>query len=433
MFLIVVVIFFINSYFITTTFSNTYDEIVEDKFDKIGQEFEVYNSTSAETIKQELIQIGGYLQVYNTSTRKYSYLTIDGFKDNPPLVNRNNNFDQVQTEKKIYLLNDEQYEIVLFASNLQSKVLVESIIDGSIKYLVVGVIFSCIISYILTISFTKPLYKLSEKAKAIANLNFESDIFLERSDELGELDKDLDIVRKNLSHTLSELNDEMEVVIKQEKSRRLHMATISHELKTPLMVLKGQTECMLENIGKYSDRDKYLKENIIIIDKMDSMVRDILFSARIDDPDFVLNKEHVSINEIIESEIIVLSDLALQNEIEIDYFNEGVLNIDGDYKLINMCIKNILENAIKYNDDKFIEILVNNKEIVVRNIYNDFPDNKLKIQKLFEPFARLDSARNTDDGGHGLGLYTVKRILQIHNMKYDFHLLDGYVTFEIKK
>ena len=115
--------------------------------------------------------------------------------------------------------------------------------------LVIALITSIIFSLIIARKFASPLLQLNKKAREIAKFKFDSDIKIQSNDELQELSTSLDIVGNNLSRALDELKDDVKKANQREKDRRMFMSALSHELKTPLTILRGQSECMIENVG----------------------------------------------------------------------------------------------------------------------------------------------------------------------------------------
>ena len=136
--------------------------------------------------------------------------------------------------------------------------------------------------YFLLTLISRPLIKINKVAKKMANLTLTIYIEINGEDEIGELSNSLNLMNKNLKESFdklermnSQLTEEIEKERKLEKERREFIATISHELKSPITIINGQLEGMIYNIGKYKDRDKYLKESYGVIQKMSELVQEI--------------------------------------------------------------------------------------------------------------------------------------------------------------
>lgn len=309
---------------------------------------------------------------------------------------------------------------------------VAQVLIGIIKYLfIVVIICSSVVSYFFAESFAKPLLVLQKKTNDIARLKLDTNLRLNRTDELGDLDHNLDVVRQSMRKVLNDLSHDVERATSMEKNRRIHMATMSHELKTPLMVLKGQTECMIDNVGVYADRDFYLKENLDILQMMEDLVRDILFSAKIDDDGYSITKKEVHVNDIIFSQIKLLRAIYSTDDYKINVSDRGEFVMMGDQSLMEQLVKNIIENALKYSDDQKVNIKITDTEFEITNKNIDFPIDTPSINELFQPFKRLDSSRNSQTGGHGLGLYMVKRIAFLNGLDLSLTKKGQQVLFKI--
>ena len=147
----------------------------------------------------------------------------------------------------------------------------------------------------------------------MANLDFDNIIEINGEDEIGELSNSLNLMNKNLKESFdklermnSQLTEEIEMERKLEKERREFIATISHELKSPITIINGQLEGMIYNIGKYKDRDKYLKESYGVIQKMSELVQEILHLSERENGEFKYNFVNVNISRITN---IIISEL----------------------------------------------------------------------------------------------------------------------------
>ena len=194
---------------------------------------------------------------------------------------------------------------------------------------------------------------------------------------------------------------------KLEKERREFVATISHELKSPITIISGQLEGMIYNIGKYKDRDKYLKESYDVTQKMKELVQEILHLSERENGEFKYNFTYVRLSNVMNSVI---------NELR--YFI--------DEKNLKLQI-NIDENVIVFSDSKLIKKVITN---IVKNAITYSPENEfIKINA----FYRVDKSRNRKTGGTGLGLYIVKTILDKHeNIDCNIESTKNSVIFKMK-
>ena len=146
--------------------------------------------------------------------------------------------------------------------------------------ILVSLVMALLISTYYSRVVSKPLIKINEAAKKMAKLDFDNYIEVDGQDEIAELSTSLNYMSKNLKETLEELErvnlkltEDIERERNIEKERREFIGVISHELKTPITVISGQLEGMIYGIGKYKDRDKYLKESFNVTQNMRELVQ----------------------------------------------------------------------------------------------------------------------------------------------------------------
>ena len=198
-----------------------------------------------------------------------------------------------------------------------------------------------------------------------------------------------------------------------------------------VFIINGQLEGMIYNIGKYKDRDKYLKESYDVIQKMSELVQEILHLSERENGEFKYSFEEVNISKIINSVITELryfideKDLRLEEDIDKNIF------IIADEKLIKKVITNVVKNAIIHSPNKErIIIRLTSYELTVENTGVTIP--KEQLGEIFNAFYRVDKSRNRKTGGTGLGLYIVKTILDKHkNITYKIVSNDNSVVFKM--
>ena len=191
----------------------------------------------------------------------------------------------------------------------------------------------------------------------------------------------------------------------------------SHELKTPLTIIKGEMEIALRkdrNIEEYKQSLKTSLDEVIVIEKT---INDLLFLAK-NEKDLILeNMEVLYFDEIIDESINEVKNFAKLNNIKIKFDLIETSEFHGYSNLLKIAIKNILKNAIQFSH--------NNSEIIVKS-YKEKDFFNISIQdfgigiplneqeKIFEKFYRTDKSRSKNSGGTGLGMSIVKKIIHIH-------------------
>lgn len=374
-------------------------------------------------------------QQYNININKNEDIDTDKFVYN--LINKN---ESLNIDKAVYIkkLNDVYNMIVHFPVKPQEEA--TDSIELFLPFAILSIIIiSFAISSLYSILISGPLIKLNKVAKRMANLDFNNTIEINGKDEIGELSNILNLMNKNLKEAFEQLEKinfkltkEIEMERKLEKERREFVATISHELKSPITIISGQLEGMIYNIGKYKDRDKYLKESYDVTQKMKELVQEILHLSERENGEFKYNFTYVRLSNVMNSVInelrYFIDEKNLKLQINID---ENVI-VFSDSKLIKKVITNIVKNAITYSpENEFIKINLSKEELVIENTGISIPEEQLKY--IFNAFYRVDKSRNRKTGGTGLGLYIVKTILDKHeNIDCNIESTKNSVIFKMK-
>ncbi|MDE5698572.1 MAG: HAMP domain-containing histidine kinase, partial [Lachnospiraceae bacterium] len=288
---------------------------------------------------------------------------------------------------------------------------------------------------------TKPVIEISRVSEKMSGLDFTWDCAEERSDELGILAHSLNELSQKLSSALGDLqaaNSRLEADI--ERERMLEQAqldffsAVSHELKTPVTIIKGQLEGMLLNVGKYKERDKYLARSLEVVKAMEGMVQEILTVSRIKSSENTLQEETFDFSDMVKSEYGLFEDMVVGKELEWHENIEQGLMLRGDRALLGKVVNNLVSNAIHYSpagSDIFITAHSQNERIQfsIENTGVHLPEGD--IPKLFDAFYRVERSRSRQTGGSGLGLYIVKMILEQHGADYQIGNTERGVSFRI--
>ena len=256
-------------------------------------------------------------------------------------------------------------------------------------------------------------------------------------DEIGVLANSLNIMAKRLDAAMKELEcanlklkEDMKNMAELSKQRRDFFAAASHELKTPITILKGQVESMILGIGSYKDTQKVLPETLKEIENMERLVKEILAISKIEMDGLAGNLESVSIAHLLSKVTENLLPLAL--EADINYHTEisGDIVILGNRSLLEKAIHNIVNNAVRHSP-KGAEVSVQllEHQLIVTNTGTVIPEEELSV--LFTPFYRVEKSRNKATGGSGLGLYLVKTILELHGLEYRIENKENSVVFTV--
>ncbi len=203
------------------------------------------------------------------------------------------------------------------------------------------------------------------------------------------------------------------------QAKKDFVSNVSHELKTPITVLKGVIET-LENEKDPEVIKTFLKKAKNRIQQMDSLINDLLILAKLESKEEKIQKKKVKLKGIINSIFEDLKDIAEEKEVKLinKVFPDFTASVDEKKFVILM--KNLIENAIKYNKKGgtvTVESALKNNKTYISVIDTGIGIPKESLPLIFERFYRVDKSRSRNVGGTGLGLSIVKHIAEAHNGK----------------
>ena len=283
----------------------------------------------------------------------------------------------------------------------------------------------------------RPVLEISRVAKRMAHLDMTWDCRVNRSDELGVLADSLNTMAKRLNTAMKELEnaneqlrEDVEHITELSRQRRNFFAAASHELKTPITILKGQIESMILGIGKYKDTGKMLPETLKEVENIERLVKEILTISKIEMDGLAGKTGSVPLPDILTKVTEMLLPLAQERQITVHSQFAGNVTVSGNISLLEKAIHNILSNAIRHSPkraDVFIHL--SPSVLTVTNTGISIPEEDLPV--LFTPFYRVEKSRNKTTGGSGLGLYLVRTILELHGFEYRVENTKTGVCFSI--
>ena len=295
---------------------------------------------------------------------------------------------------------------------------------------VITVIVSILIALFFARYITRPILKVNEASKRMVKLDFRKPYPEKRSDEIGILGENLNQLAEHLEDTLQELKeknqilqDEIQREQEMERKQLSFFAAVSHELKTPVTILKGQIQGMISGIGGYKDRDKYLKRSYEVVFSMEGLIQEILDVSRMKSAGFLLNFSTISLDSIVKGIIQEWEDIATDRGVTLHTEIEEKTEICADRVLFQKVIGNLISNAVKYTPDNgniWCKVYKNEEGVIFSVENNAEHISEQEIPKLFDAFYRREKSRNRKAGGSGLGLYIVKMIVELHHYECDF-------------
>ena len=310
-------------------------------------------------------------------------------------------------------------------------------ISNNFLYLMAGfaiLIAAVIVSYVSR-KFTDPILELNDIAKKMSNLDFSHKYRIKDvDDEINNLGRSINVMSDKLERTINQLrnsNIELEKDI-EEKSKIDEMRTqfisdVSHELKTPIALIQGYAEGLVENVNNDEESRKFYAEVILDeADKMDKLVKQLLELMKLEYGKRQFNDKKFNIVEV-EKEVVRKSKVMLEEKkVKIEFNLSEEINVFADDFYIEQVISNYITNAIKHvkeiDGKKVISIVneVNIEKNKVRvKIFNTGENiAEEHINRIWNRFYKVDESRNRTDGGTGIGLSFVKAIMNNYGNRY---------------
>lgn len=294
---------------------------------------------------------------------------------------------------------------------------------------------SLIASYFVTRLLTKPILEISDISKRLTTLDMTWRCDTSRTDEVGTLALNLNTMAARLDSTLKELsaaNEKLQADIeqerRQEKLRVDFFRAVSHELKTPITVLKGELEGMIYQVGEYKDHDTHLRQSLRTVNDMELLVKEILSASRMAGSDFSLTLSDVDLSQLVRECCRKWQGAAEDREQRFQAEIEDGRTCQGDMALLQKAVSNIIGNAVAHSPSQAeISVTLAGNILQVRN--SGVSIDSANLEKIFEPFYRVDRSHNRNTGGSGLGLYIVKTILERHGFSFRMNSTDDEVCF----
>ena len=277
-----------------------------------------------------------------------------------------------------------------------------------------------VLSIVLSWRFTKPLNLMKEIAMRLADKDYKARCNISQNDEIGELANTLDVLSERL-----QLADEESQ--KLEKLRREFIANISHELRTPVTVIRGSLEALRdgvitepEEVDEY--HDQMLSESVFL----QRLINDLLDLSRLQNMDFPIEKEPLNLCDVVQDAVRSSRRLGLEKNIEIDLTSDtDIYVLNGDYGRLRQMLLIFLHNSIKFSDEGGkIEVALAKDKLVIKDY-----GCGIKAEDIPHAFDRFYKARNEKNkSGSGLGLAIAKQIALRHDMTLDLASEQGSYT-----
>ncbi len=303
-------------------------------------------------------------------------------------------------------------------------------------------LLSVLSAFICSKVIVAPIVKISRISEQMSALNMTCRCEIKSNDEIGVLASSLNTMAERLQSAMNELegaNERLTADVKKlrtlEAQQKSFFAAVSHELKTPLTVLKGQLENMMLGYGDYRNHEKYLPEALKSAEDIEHLVVEIIAICKMGNMELRDTLREVSLSKTIADTCEAVMPLAKEKEIVIHQSIDRDITISVNINLWNKAMSNIIGNAVRHSprgEEVFIYLQSGKKGdvLVVENTGVFIPD--FDLPHMFTPFFRADKSRSKATGGSGLGLYIVKTILDLHGMGYHIMNTQKGVAFYLE-
>ena len=310
-------------------------------------------------------------------------------------------------------------------------------ISNNFLYLMAGVailIAAVIVSYVSR-KFTDPILELNAIAKKMANLDFSHKYrTTDADDEINNLGKSINLMSEKLEKTIKQLRNnniklkkDIEEKSKLDEMRKSFISDVSHELKTPIALIQGYSEGLLENVNSDEESRKFYAE--VILDetnKMDKLVKQLLELMKLEYGKREFNDTKFNIVEL-EKEVVRKSKVMLEEkQAKVELNTPDEINVLADDFYIEQVVTNYMTNAIKHVEEvdgekiirieNDVDVDKNKVRVKVFNTGKQIPEEHLN--RIWKRFYKIDASRNRKDGGTGIGLAFVKAVMNNYGNSY---------------
>ena len=287
-----------------------------------------------------------------------------------------------------------------------------------LPYTMLGsLLVALVFSYIYSRFVTRPIRQMAAVTTTMQRLEKDAHYPVNSSDEIGVLGRNINELYQNLWQTIRSLEHENKRITQLEKEKIAFLRAASHELKTPLAALRIMLENMQLNIGEYKNHDQYLAESVAQVDRLAAMVNDVLRSGSVAEQALRQEKRlriDKLVAEVIDDYVLLAKTRGMTFAVD-----AHPTTIRANRDMIRHVISNLVSNAVRHGDvGSMITITCDQHELAIENACK--PLTKQQLQHVFDPFYRANTQAKQTPNNSGIGLYTVKILLDAKGLDYDF-------------
>ena len=283
---------------------------------------------------------------------------------------------------------------------------------------IIAVILVIILALILSRRFIAPIREIQATTALLARDDYSARTGFNRPDELGDLAAEIDI----LAHRLEVARSERE---QEDSLRRSFISDISHELRTPVAVIRGSIEALVDGIVKPEEQRDYLNAIRNEVKSLDRLVNDLLDLSRLDHKEFALDMTTVRLSDVVSDALRSVRGLAQEREVDLTSELDQELVVEADYGRLRQLSLILLDNAIKYSPmGSQVKIVLARKAAgdAFLSVIDQGPGLMPEVKE--HVFDRFYSQSEKKDG-MGLGLAIAASIAERHGMSLSVNSQPG--------
>ena len=292
--------------------------------------------------------------------------------------------------QRVILINNDRFQLFLENKN-KPRFPLKRIIVFTIVFILI------ILLYFWVVRSLKPLSELKEKIKTFSNGDLDIECASDKNDEIAEVANEFDHAVKMIRELL--------------QSRQLFLRATMHELKTPIAKGRLMSEMLPDEKSKARMHS--------IFERLNLLIDEFAKIEKITSKNFELHINPYKMSDLVEASIDLLMVEHPERLVSVTLHKDYIVKVD--FELFTLVIKNLLDNGIKYSSDKHVTVTIDGGMLEIIN----------KAEALTEPLEHYFKPFHTSKGGLGLGLYIVKSILDIHQMRLTYRYENGENIFTI--
>jgi len=267
---------------------------------------------------------------------------------------------------------------------------------------VVGGIVAIFVGLVLTLQITRPIQRLKKGAARIATGDLTHRVKVESRDEFGELGESFNYMAASLDNS--------------EQARRHLLADITHDLRTPLSVIEGTVDAMLDGVYQANPENlNSLKEETAVLTHLVADLRDLSLAEA---GQLKLEIEPINLTELVQRRVSQVEVIAQKKNISLNTaIANGLPQIEVDSARIEQVVANLLTNALNFTHSGgtvTVSVSADRENLIVSVADTGAGIPPEHLPHIFERFYRVDAARSHKTGGSGLGLAITKQMVELH-------------------